>query len=176
MPPNTYLPISTIARKAANDLVDLLIVQGQVGTLLGVSVGIEAMLLSNAQMRDVLTVLVNDFSLGVVEAKLAVLDAELPATAHGLVVVLDTEGLAFGHTDLVGRATAGADGVIDASQTNILDGSHPIVRGYFVGLAFALVRVGTKSSSRSRSFLGADDRSGRCPTPPGRTAARARVS
>ena len=115
MPPNTYLPISSIASKTTDNLVDLLIVQGQVGTLLGVAIGIKAMLLTNAQMRDIAAVFVDYFTLGVIKAKLAVLDAKLPATAHGLVVVLDTEGLAFGHADLVGLATTGTDRVVDAS-------------------------------------------------------------
>ena len=104
----------------------LLVVEGHVRTLLRITVGVKALLLANANMRDVGAVLVDDFLFGIVQAKLAVLDAELPATAHGLVVVLDAEGLAFGHTDLVGLATAGTDGVVDACQTDALDRGYPI--------------------------------------------------
>ena len=161
MPRNTYLPVSAIASEATDDLVRLLVVQGHVRTLLGVAVGDSALLLADAKMRDVGAVLVDDFLLGVVESKLAVLDAILPATAHGLVVVLDAKGLAFGDADLVGLASAGPDGVVDARQADTLDGGNPIVRGHCIGLAFALVGVGTKAAAGSRSFLSADD-IGRC--------------
>lgn len=119
--------------------MDLLVVQGQVGTLLGVAIGIEAMFLTNAQMRDVLAVLVDDFLLGIIEAKLAVLDAKLPATAHGFVVVLDAKGLAFGHADFGGLTTASSDGVVDACQTSVSNRGNPIS----VGSASILVSVGT---------------------------------
>ena len=137
--------------------MDLLVVQGQVGTLLGVTVGIEAMLLTNAQMRDVLAVLVDDFTLGIVEAKLAVLDAKLPATTHGLVVILDAEGLAFGHADLAGLTTASTDGVVDACETRVSDRGHPISIGpasiLLVGGAGAKA-VGGKGSCEVGTFGG----------------------
>ena len=148
MPPNTYLPISSVASKAANDLVDLLIVQGQVGTLLGVSVGIEVMILTNAQMRDIAAVFVDYFSLGIIQAELAVLDAELPTTAHGLVVVLDTKGLAFGHTNLRRLATASTDGVVDAGEAGISDWGYPIS----VGSASVLVGGAGAKAGGGRSF------------------------
>ena len=137
----------------------LLVVQGHVGTLLGVPVGDNALLLADAKMSYVGAVLVDDLLFRIIQAKLAVLDAILPATAHGLVVVLDAKGLAFGDADLVGLASAGPDGVVDARQADVVDGGNPIVRGHCIGLAFALVGVGTKAAagSRSRSFLSADD-------------------
>ena len=88
MPRNTYLPVSAIASEATDDLVRLLVVQGHVRTLLGVPVGDSALLLADAKMRDVGAVLVDDFLFGIIESKLAVLDAILPATAHGAVVCL----------------------------------------------------------------------------------------
>ena len=108
------------------------------------------MLFANAQMRDILAILVDDFALGIVQAKLAVLDAKLPATAHGLVVVLDTESLAFGDADLGGLAAAGTDGVVDASEADILDRGYPIS----VGSTSILVRVGTKAGGSGSFDLG----------------------
>ena len=140
----------------------LLVIQRHVGTLLGIPVGIESVFLADAKMRHISAVLPNDVSPWIVQTKLAVLDAKLPAAAHGLVVVLDAKGLAFSDANVVGLASAGTDGVVDAFEASVLNWGNPVCVGrYFVGLAFVLVGVGTKAATGSRSFLGADA-IGRC--------------
>ena len=104
----------------------LLVVQRQVGPLLGVPVGSKSVLLSDAKMRHITAVLIDDFSLGIVQTKAAVLDAELPAAAHGPIVVLDAEGLAFGHAYLGGLVATGTDGVVDAGETRVADRGCPV--------------------------------------------------
>ena len=149
----THLSIGSIAREASHDLMSLLIVQRHVGPFLGVPVGNKSLLLTDAKMGHISAVLPDDVPPGIVQTKAAVLDAELPAAAHGFVVVLDTESLAFGHADLVGLATTGTDGVVDASEASILDRGYPIVWGHCVCFAFSLVGKGVGAKSGSGSIL-----------------------
>ena len=125
----TYLAISSIAREAANDLMTLRVVQRHVRALLGVLVRIEFVFLSDAKMRHIPAVLPDDVSLGIVQTKTAVLNAELPAASHGPVIVVNTEGLAFGHADLGGLVAPGADGVVDTSKARVRNRGRPVLVG-----------------------------------------------
>ena len=130
----TYLSIGPIASETSNGLMDLLVIQRHVRPLLGVTVGNDSVLLPNAKMRHIPAILVDDVSLGIVQAQAAVLDAELPAAAHGLGVVLDAEGLAFGHADLGGLIATGTDGVVDASETRVGNRGSPVSVGPAIDL------------------------------------------
>ena len=85
------------------------------------------MLLADANMRNVDAELPHHLHLGIPQPGLAVLDAERPLAAEGLMIVRDAEGLALGDAFVVVVLVAsGADGVVDTREADVLHRNDPV--------------------------------------------------
>ena len=76
-------------------------------------------------------------------------------------VVLDAEGLAFGHADLGRLVATGTDGVVDAGEARVADWGRPVCVGSAIGMIGCSAAAEATSRNVRIGGIGGEDALGR---------------